>query len=252
MGVAVEPSKSLESPREPSDPLLDVTGLTVRYGRSVVAVRDVSLTVGEGECVGIVGPNGAGKTSVVRAISGFLPVEPGKVVGGTIKLGGKSVAGRQPSSMAKLGVHIVPERDKVFPNLTIHDHLTLAKRGTFDPSTLPERLHPLFERQSVRAGALSGGERQLLGLMCAVAAQPRLLIVDEFSLGLSPAAIRVVMETVRWMIQSLNLSALVIEQNVEVARELCERIYVMRNGSSIWSGPSADLSDDITESGYFG
>jgi branched-chain amino acid transport system ATP-binding protein len=222
-------------------PVLDVRGLTVRYGRVVTAVRGVDLALGRQEILGVLGPNGAGKTTLLRGIGGLLPLEPAKVVDGTVTVEGTTVRrGAPPSRMARLGVTLVPERVKVFATLTVAQHFRLmgASRAEMEKACAPfpwaERLlkHP--------AGDLSGGQRQLLSLLCALVRHPKVLLVDEFSLGLSPAAIAEVAGAIRTAVAQTGVSVLVVEQNVEVACDLCSRVAFMGGGEITWSGSPAE------------
>jgi ABC-type branched-subunit amino acid transport system ATPase component len=234
-------------------PLLAVEHLRVTYGRAVVAVRDASLEVAESEIVGILGVNGAGKTSLVRAIGGLLPMEPAKAVGGRLRVAGTAVRpGSLPSRMSKLGVTLVPERLKVFAKLTVAEHFTLLKTPASEVKQYTERFPWLAPLLGHLAGDLSGGQRQLLGLLCALSKRPRVLLVDEFSLGLAPVAIAEVAAAIRWAQSETGSSVLIVEQNVEVATSICDRVYSMSGGELLWQAPAAEARQRILSNDYFG
>jgi branched-chain amino acid transport system ATP-binding protein len=233
--------------------MLRVEGLTVAYGRAVTAVRDVSITVRAEEVVGILGPNGAGKSSLLRAIGGLLPLEPAKAVAGTMVIDGLSVRpGTRPSRMSRLGVNLVPERLKVFSSLTVAEHFALLKTSREEVQGYCGRFPWLQQLLGHSAGDLSGGQRQLLGLLCALSKKPKLLLIDEFSLGLSPAAIIEVTAAIQWARKETQASVLLVEQNVEVACALCDRIYLMSNGELVWSGEPAEARTRVLRGAYFG
>ncbi len=236
-----------------STDLLVVEGLSVTYGRAVRAVVGSSFRVAKQEVVGILGPNGAGKTTLLRAVGGLLPLEPARVVAGAMWFDGARIPpGTRPSRMSRLGVNLVPERLKVFSSLSVGEHFRLLKTSSEEVEAFCNRFGWLRTLLGHSAGDLSGGQRQLLGLLCAVSKRPKLLLVDEFSLGLSPAAIAEVSATLRWARQQTGTSVVLVEQNVEVAAELCDRIYLMANGELTWSGPPSEARSRVLRGAYFG
>lgn len=234
------------------EPLLEVQGLSVGYGRAVTAVRNVDVTLAAGEILGVLGANGAGKTSLLRAISGLLPLEPAKVTGGRMTFEGAPVRlGLTPSRMTRLGVTLVPERLKVFSKLTVREHFRLTKATSSEVDGFCDRFPWLRALLGHSAGDLSGGQRQLLGLLCALVRRPKLLLVDEFSLGLAPAAIVEVANAIRWARSETGAGILIVEQNVEVAVDLCDRISLMSGGELTWTGDPAEAERRVVTGAYF-
>jgi len=221
--------------------MLEVRGLDVFYGEAQ-ALWDVDLSVGDGEVVCIVGPNGAGKTTLVQAIAGMLPIARGSVT-----IGGSDVAGQPAHIVCRSGVAIVPEGRRIFPGLTVRDNLDLGSYRQDARATHAESLawvHTLFprlgERGSQQAGSLSGGEQQMLAIGRALMAKPRLLLMDEPSLGLAPVVVDSVFDVIG-AINGAGMSVLLVEQNVERALEIAGRGYLLSEGRIGQHGASADL-----------
>ena len=227
--------------------LLEVAGLAVCYGDYQV-VRDVSLRVGEGEIVGVLGPNGAGKSTVLNAISGLRPARAGR-----IEFAGESIARRRPHEIVRRRLVHIMERRRVFPYLTVRQNLWL---GGYHPAARDAReetlrqVYALFprlaEREDQLAHSMSGGEQQMLALGRGLMARPRLLLVDEPLLGLSPAAARHTFEVLR-RINETGVAIIFIEQNVQTALGLAERGYILESGRLVLEGRSAELlgSDEV-------
>jgi branched-chain amino acid transport system ATP-binding protein len=221
-------------------PLLEVEHLEVVYPNGARGVQDVSLTVRESEIVAVLGRNGAGKTSILRGIAGFLRSEHA-TVGGRVALSGDDISGSTPMRTFRRGVMLVPERDKVFSALTVADHLRLASRrrdAGKDPCAFPalDRLRP------AKAGLLSGGERQMLALEVAWRNDPKLLLVDEASLGLAPIAVKNLMEQLRAVARERGTALIAVEQDASVALRLADRVYVIDHGGCVWEGLSSEAS----------
>jgi branched-chain amino acid transport system ATP-binding protein len=227
-------------------PLLEINGLKVAYGR-IEAVRGVDLQVGAGEFVGIIGANGAGKTSTLRAITGV--VAP---VGGAINFDGRSVGGRPSHTMVALGIAMVPEGRQVFADQTVYDNLLLGayirmSRAAGGVKQDVERVLELFprlrERVTQQAGSLSGGEQQMLAIARGLLSRPKLLVVDELSLGLAPK----ILDLLFPVLVDLNLqglSILLVDQMASYALQVTHRTYVMEHGQILMQGPSATLAAD--------
>jgi branched-chain amino acid transport system ATP-binding protein len=227
-------------------PLLEIDGLKVAYGR-IEAVRGVDLRVGAGEFVGIIGANGAGKTSTLRALAGV--VAP---AGGAINFDGRAVAGRPSHVMVALGIAMVPEGRQVFADQTVYDNLLLGayvRIGRDDAGVTRdvERVLELFprlrERVGQQAGSLSGGEQQMLAIARGLLSRPKLLVVDELSLGLAPK----VLDLLFPVLVDLNrqgLSILLVDQMASYALQVTHRTYVMEHGRVLIQGPSAALAND--------
>jgi branched-chain amino acid transport system ATP-binding protein len=236
-----------------SPPLLDVAGLVVRYG-ALTAVRGVDLQVNEGEIVSIVGPNGAGKTSLVSAIAGI--VSP---VAGAVAFAGQSLGGIALEDVVARGIALVPEGRHIFASLTVTENLMLGatiRRDTDGVHADIDRLFDMFpilgQRRRQPAGQLSGGEQQQLAIARALLSRPRLLMLDEPSLGLAPT----VVEQVYLLLKSLReqgVTILLIEQNAERVFGLSDRVHVMSGGEFGLSGSAAAIkSDQRFDAAYFG
>ena len=223
--------------------LLHVEKLEVVYHRNITAVQGVSLTVQSGQIVAILGTNGAGKTSTLRAISGFLGIDDAKVTDGAINFKGQRIENRPPDEITRLGIVLVPERDKVFPNLTVAENLTVPftrQRGAgeeFVYHSFP-RLAALRTRT---AGLLSGGERQMLAIGSALICRPQLLLVDELSLGLAPAVVEDLMAQLVQIRRDLDITVVIVEQNAAVALGVADYGYVLENGRCVLDGESERL-----------
>jgi len=221
--------------------LLEVEGLAVAYG-DAPALWDVSLALGPGELVAVVGPNGAGKTTLVNAIARLLPAR-----GGRLRLDGEDVTRAAPQEMCRRGVALVPEGRRLFASMTVEENLELgcyraaARAGRAEALARVYALFPILrERRRQLAGALSGGEQQMLALGRALMARPRLLLVDEPSLGLAPAVVDRVFEVLREVHRS-GVAVLLIEQNVARALALAQRAYVLEGGRVVAAGPPEAL-----------
>lgn len=230
-------------------PVLKVEGLRVQYGASVVAVRGVDLSVETGESVGIIGINGAGKTSLITACSGLLASQPAKITRGRVTLDGHEITKKSPNRISRLGFTVVPERDKVFPHLTIGEHLGLAGGAAALETlgALPPAFDRLLKHRRDLAGSLSGGERQLLALLSALAQRPKVLAVDEFTLGLSPAAIDMVAGVAEWALSRLGLTLIVVDQNLALIQRLCGRMVVMRGGQVVADDATSAFSTEAVK-----
>ena len=226
--------------------MLEVQNLEVTYNRVIVAVQGVSLKVLENSIVALLGTNGAGKSTTVRAISGFLPVDDAEINRGTIRFNGESILNLPPYDVARRGVVLVPERRKIFEMLTVEENLRIALRfGDGEASADLEwlfRIFPLLaERRHQTAGYLSGGERQMLAISQALLCKPKLLIVDELSLGLAPFLVRELMTRLHEMREKFNLSILLIEQDANSALAIADYGYIMEGGRIVFEGSAEKL-----------
>ncbi len=234
-----------------SDPLLSVQGLGVSYGR-VQAVRDVSFQAAEGSLVALVGANGAGKTSVLNAVAGLLRPRQGKVV-----FDGTDVTRWSAHRLVDAGLVQVPEGREVLATMTIQENLQLGgwhRRSTADASIeeMYERFPVLAERRDLPAGALSGGEQQMLAIARALVAKPRLLLLDEPSMGLAPRVVDEVFRVIEEIRQS-GTTVVLVEQNARRALRAADVGYVLETGSLAHSGPGHELlTDERVIAAYLG
>lgn len=226
-----------------TDPVavLSVEGLTVRYG-AIEAVRGVSLAVPDGEITTLLGANGAGKSSILNAIMGLVSIAGGKVV-----LEGDDVAGEAPERIVRLGMTLTPEGRHVFANLTVMENLALGAASRRDRAEIGRtrddmmELFPvLAERREQIAGTLSGGEQQMLAIARSLMSRPRILLLDEPSLGLAPQIVDTIFELISGL-RERGLTILLVEQNVDLSLEIANRGYVMASGEIVMSGDAAEL-----------
>ena len=233
--------------------LLALAGVTAGYG-AFTALWDVALRVERGEAVAVVGPNGSGKTTLLRVISGILPVR-----GGTLTFDGVALTGRPAHEVVAHGIAHVPEGRRLFPNLTVADNL---KMGAYLPSARAryratlERVFGLFpvlaERRLQRAGSLSGGEQQMLALGRALMSHPRLILLDEPSMGLAPVMVLRLFDLIR-RVREEGYTILVVEQNVRQVLKLVDRAYLLEVGRIKMEGRAAELAEqDFVRKAYVG
>jgi len=234
--------------------LLQVEKLEVVYGRAITAIQGITLDANEGEIVALLGTNGAGKSTTLRAISGFLGLDDARVTEGTVRFKGENLANRPPYLTTKLGVVLVPEREKVFPNLSVVENLSasVASAGA-NRARLEEMAFTFFPRladlRARTAGLLSGGERQMLALAAAIVCGPQLLLVDELSLGLAPVVVEDLAKRLVEVRDTLGITILLVEQNASVALSIADRGYVLENGRVVLDGDATRLKNhpDIQE-----
>jgi branched-chain amino acid transport system ATP-binding protein len=224
--------------------MLTIKDLNVFYG-GVHALRDLNIHVPEGSIVTLIGANGAGKSSTLRSICGLV-----KNVRGQILYEGKDIIHMPPFDRVGQGIAMVPEGRRVFTNLTVVENLRLGAYSVKDKSRYAEDLEKVYtlfprlkERQSQRAVTLSGGEQQMLAVGRALMSRPRLLLMDEPSLGLAPLVVKGLYQTIEHIHQT-GLTVLVVEQNARLALKLADYGYVMEVGRVVLEGPSADLAED--------
>jgi branched-chain amino acid transport system ATP-binding protein len=222
-------------------PLLELGGVEARYG-PIKALHDVTLTLDDGEIVALLGANGAGKTTTLRAISGTVRRS------GNVSFDGRALGRRSPESIAKLGIAHVPEGRGLFPELTVWENLRMGAYVRGERKTIKAEAPRVLgyfpwleERKSQQAGTLSGGEQQMLALARALVSRPRLLMLDEPSLGLAPTIVAEIFRIVRELNVEDGLSVLVVEQNAKIALESSARAYVLEVGRVAVEGASAEL-----------
>lgn len=227
--------------------LLVAEAIDVRYGGSQ-AVRGVSLAVGEGRLVAVAGGNGAGKSSFVNAIAGWSRGRP--TVRGRVLLGGEDISGLPAHKRLGKGVVIVPEGLAAFSRLTVRENLALARppKGSTGYVHTTEDIFRIFpnlaERQSQLTGSLSGGERQMVAVARALRSAPKVLILDEPSVGLAPKIVVELLQSVRSLVEQVGLSVLLVEQNVRAALAVADELYLLERGSVVAHGPADEMRDD--------
>lgn len=239
--------------------MLAVDSLHVTYGGIMKALKGVSLEVADGEVVALLGSNGAGKSTLLRAISGVLSLHRGSIDQGDIRLDRRSLRGRDPGAIVAAGLVQVPEGRRIFTRLTVEENLRAGGMGARDKSDKAharERVAELFpvlaRRSNQRAGLLSGGEQQMLAIARALMAGPRVLLLDEPSLGLAPLIIRQIGDVIA-EINRQGTSVLLVEQNATMALAVSHRAYVLDVGQVSLSGSADDLrSNDEVQKLYLG
>ena len=231
-------------PSPTASPLLKVSNLLVRYG-DLVGVADVSLVVPAGSVIALLGSNGAGKTTTLNAIAGL--VSP---AGGSVSWRGQSITGKPAFAIVAAGLALAPEGWRLFVQQTVEQNLRLGATVIADKKRVPallDRVFTLFprlaERRRQRAGTLSGGERQMLATGRALMSDPKLLMLDEPSLGLAPAVVELMYDTLA-RLRKEGLTLLLAEQAVELALEVADYAYVLQTGRTILEGPAANLAGD--------
>ncbi len=240
---------------ESSKLLLEVNDIHALYGQSILALRGVSLTVGEGSIVALLGANGAGKTTTLKAISNLLGAERGRISRGSISWRGKPTDRVDPSDLVRAGIVQVLEGRHCFPQLTVEENLL---SGGFvrrlSPRVLRRKLEGIYERfprlrerRKTRAGLTSGGEQQMVAIGRALMTQPRLVLLDEPSMGLAPIIVQEIFEIVRELNRESGVSFLIAEQNANLALRYADHAFILENGRVALGGTAAELSarDDV-------
>ncbi|MBI2781149.1 MAG: ABC transporter ATP-binding protein [Chloroflexi bacterium] len=247
------PTKRSSAPTWGTSDLLELRAVVAGYGRSTV-LHGLDMTVRAGEIVGLLGANGAGKTTTLRVVSGVLPLRSGSIL-----FEGRTLAKHGPHLAIRMGIAHCPEGRRIFPALTVRENLELGgavlKRSVEREAAISEVLDlfpVLAERQGQAGGTLSGGEQQMLAIGRALVARPRLLMLDEPSLGLAPLIVRQVADLVR-RLRETGVTILLVEQNAALALSLADRAYILESGVVALSGESATLAaDPAVRAAYLG
>ena len=229
-------------------PVLDVGQVTAGYGDTVV-LRDVSLSVADSSVVALLGPNGAGKTTLLRTASGLI-----RPMGGTIRFDGEEVTGAAAHVMARKGLCHLPEGRGIFPSLSVRDNLILQSPKGQEQASIERAVEAfpiLGTRIQQTAGSLSGGEQQMLALVRAYVSHPKLVVVDEASLGLAPLIVDKIFEMLQQIVDT-GTSLLLVEQYVTRALAIADRVYLLNRGRVVFSGPADQLAGDDVFERYLG
>jgi branched-chain amino acid transport system ATP-binding protein len=232
--------------------LLEVNNIEVVYNDIVQVLRGVSLHVPEGGIVALLGTNGAGKTTTLRAISGLLKPENGFIRDGYIKFRDKDITNVLGTHVVKLGAVLVPEGRRVFKHLTVDENIRVGSITRTDGQQNIRRDHQLMYDHFPRlanvtnrlAGYCSGGEQQMIAIARALMGAPRVLMLDEPSLGLAPLLVKEIFENIRAINREMNTTILVVEQNAKIALEISQYAYIMESGKIVLEGPSAELKNN--------
>jgi branched-chain amino acid transport system ATP-binding protein len=233
----------------PTAEVLALNNVEVIYDKVILVLRGLSLVVGEGEIVALLGANGAGKSTTLKAISGLLPSEDGEISEGEITYHGARIEELDAADIVRRGILQVMEGRRIFEHLTAEENLragayTRARNGSLseDLDLVYEYFPRLHERRAQTAGYLSGGEQQMLAIGRALMARPKLLMLDEPSLGLAPRLVAEIFEIVRRLNEELRAPILVVEQNARLALDVADRAYVMEHGRIVLDGPADELA----------
>lgn len=232
----------MSEPRSDHPMNLEISELQTYYGDSHV-LQGCSLRVGS-ECVAVLGRNGMGKTTLMRSIMGLTPPK-----GGSIRWKDQEITKKEPFEIAKLGIGYVPQGRRLFPSLSVEEHISLTyhKSGDID-NWIPERVYDLFpelaNRRKISGTRLSGGEQQMLAIGRALVTNPSIILLDEPSEGLSPVAVDLVIETCR-KLRSENISILLVEQNIHVAEALADRVYILLSGKTVFDSDANKFLEDL-------
>lgn len=229
--------------------MLNLTNVQIVYDNTIEAVREVSLAVGKGRIVALLGSNGAGKSTTLKGISGVLYPEDGEIKGGQITFENRQLTGLAPDEIVRAGVVMVPEGRRLFDQLTVEENLVMGgyTRSLTDARRQMEMVYGLFPRlvqkRSTVSGYLSGGEQQMVAIGRALMSQPRVLLLDEPSLGLSPIMTGELFRALA-QIRTLGVSVLLVEQNARRSLRIADRGYLLENGRIVGQGSAQDLAQD--------
>jgi branched-chain amino acid transport system ATP-binding protein len=234
-----------------ADVLLDVNNVEVIYDEVILVLRGLSLQVRRGSIVTLLGANGAGKSTTLKSIMGLLPSEDGEISEGHITFDGEEITEFDPAQIVRAGVSLVMEGRRVFEHLTVHENLVAAAYTRWRGGTADEDMRLVYdyfprleERSNQVAGYLSGGEQQMLAVGRALMQRPKLLMLDEPSLGLAPLLVREIFEIVQRLHADLGTTILLVEQNAHLALAIADHGYIMENGRIVLEGPAQELAEN--------
>lgn len=234
-----------------SQPLLEVRNLEVAYHDIVYAIKGISLSVGQNQVVALFGPNGAGKTSLVRALSQTLQMVDGQIRAGSVHFDGQEISKLPPHEIARRGLYQIPEGGNVIKELTVRENLALSRFCRPSMAGWKEEFDAIFDqfpilktRQAQLGGLLSGGEQQILSMAKALLAKPKLMVLDEPTLGLAPLLVQENFKTLARLNRELGIAVLVIEQNARIALGIASHGYVIEGGKLVYDAPAQELSSN--------
>lgn len=233
----------------PGSNVLEINNIEVIYEDVILVLRGLSLAVGEGRIVALLGSNGAGKSTTLKAVAGLLPTEHGEVTQGTVLYQGRPIHRLNAAALVRLGISLVMEGRRVFEHLTVHENLlsgAYTRSGSIseDLDLVYDFFPRLKERRSGLAGYLSGGEQQMLAIGRSLMSKPKLMMLDEPSLGLAPLLVAEIFEKIKVLNSELGTTVLLVEQNARRALQIADEAYVMENGRIVLEGPAAELASN--------
>jgi branched-chain amino acid transport system ATP-binding protein len=231
------------------DPVLEINNIEVIYEDVILVLRGLSLSVPEGRIVALLGSNGAGKSTTLKAVAGLLRSERGEVTQGSVVYQGKNITRSNPAEIVRLGISLVMEGRRVFEHLTVHENLQTGaytrRSGVAEDLDLVYEFFPrLKDRRTQQAGYLSGGEQQMLAIGRSLMSKPKLMMLDEPSLGLAPLLVEEIFGRVKALNDEIGTTVLLVEQNARRALEIADHAYVMENGRIVLEGPAAELASN--------
>jgi branched-chain amino acid transport system ATP-binding protein len=231
--------------------MLAVNNIEVVYSKVILVLRGVSLEVGEGKMVCLLGANGAGKSTALKSVSGLLGVELGEVIHGSIEFLGQRIEKRGPEEVASLGIRQVIEGRRLYAHLSVEENLLLGAYLNRDRQDMRRRLEqvyeyfpPLSQLKRRVSGYLSGGEQQMLVIGRSLMARPKIMLLDEPSLGLAPLVVHSIFEIMKKFNREEKIAVLLVEQNARAALSICEHAYIMENGRIVLDGPAAQIAEN--------
>ncbi|MEB3774342.1 MAG: ABC transporter ATP-binding protein [Desulfurococcales archaeon] len=227
--------------------MVEVKNVEIMYHPFILVIKNLNLVVERGSITAILGPNGAGKSTLLKAVSGVLKLERGRVTKGEILFEGERIENRDPDTIAKLGIVYVAEGRRIFRELTVQENIdavSYAWGNKVDPGIVYDYFPRLKARRNTRAGYLSGGEQQMLAIGLALLAKPKLMLLDEPSLGLAPKIVSQVYESIKTMHDNEGITMLLADQNAVKALEIADYGYIMENGRIVTEGPAEVLRED--------
>jgi branched-chain amino acid transport system ATP-binding protein len=230
-------------------PVLEINNIEVIYEDVILVLRGLSLSVPEGKIIALLGSNGAGKSTTLKAVAGLLPSEHGEVTQGNIVYQGRKITRANPAAIVKMGISLVMEGRRVFEHLTVHENLqtgayTRRSAVAQDLDLVYEFFPRLKDRRSQQAGYLSGGEQQMLAIGRSLMSRPKLMMLDEPSLGLAPLLVEEIFGRIKALNEEIGTTVFLVEQNARRALQIADHAYVMENGRIVLEGPAAELASN--------